>query len=47
MLTKLLASAVLRKLVKVAVIALLKALATRSENKIDDEIIKAIEEALA
>jgi len=43
---KLLASTLTQKLAKVILITLLTELAKRSDNKIDDEIVAAVKEAL-
>jgi hypothetical protein len=45
-LAKLLASAVMKKVAISVLIKLLKELAKRSDNTIDDELVKAVEEAL-
>lgn len=43
---KLLAAILTEKFIKKLVVFLLKKLAERSDNKIDDEVVKMIEEAL-
>jgi hypothetical protein len=45
MLTKILLSAVFQKVVRAVVLSILKELSGRSDNKIDDEVVKAVEEA--
>jgi len=46
LLTKLLTSLLLRKIMKKVVVLLLRELAAKSTNTIDDDIVNAIEEAL-
>jgi hypothetical protein len=46
LIAKLLASKILEKVGKAILLALLRELSKRSTNTIDDEIVKAVEEAL-